>query len=122
MANHALLIAGESVTELRLSRGAKQTVQLPVNARLVVNDPAVIHAATAASAGIGVLPEFLCRQGIAMGKLTRVLPEWIASDLLDLYAVSDLRRARYPQVTALIEFLAANMVPVLGTGASKAGE
>ncbi len=122
LAGHALLIAGESVTELRLSRGSKQTVQLPVNARLVVNDPAVIHAATAASAGIGVLPEFLCRQGIAMGKLTRVLPEWMASDLLDLHAVSDLRRARYPQVAALIEFLAANMVPVLGTGSSKAGE
>ena len=90
--------------------------------RLVVNDPAVIHAATAAGAGIGILPEVLCRQGLAMGKLTRVLPEWTASDLLDLHAVCDLRRARNPQVVALIDFLVANMVPVLGHGGSKRSE
>jgi DNA-binding transcriptional LysR family regulator len=122
LAAHALLIPGESVTELRLHRGTKRTAQIPVQPRLVVNDPAVIHAATAAGAGIGVLPEFLCRQGLAMGKLTRVLPEWTASDLLDLHAVCDLRRARNPQVVALIEFLVANMVPVLGHGGSKGGE
>jgi DNA-binding transcriptional LysR family regulator len=122
LAAHALLIPGESVVELRLHRGSKQTAQIPVQPRLVVNDPAVIHAATAASAGIGVLPEFLCRQGLAMGKLTRVLPDWTASDLLDLHAVCDLRRARSPQVVALIEFLVANMVPVLGHGGSKRGE
>ena len=114
LAGHALLIPGESVTELRLQRAGRQTVQLPVKPRLVVNDPAVIHAAMAAGAGIGVLPEFLCRQGLAMAKIVRVLPDWTANDLLDLHAVCDLRRARSPQVVALIDFLVANMVPVLG--------
>lgn len=119
---HALLIPGESVAELRLHRGTKQSAQIPVSPRLVVNDPAVIHAATAAGAGIGVLPEFLCRQGLAMGKLVRVLPEWNAAGLLDLHAVCDLRRARSPAVVALIDFLVANMVPVLGhAGPAKAG-
>ncbi len=82
--------------------------------RLIVTDPAVVHAAAAAGAGIGVLPEFLCRQGLAMNKLERVLPEWHVADLLELHAVSDLRRARSPGVKALIEFFVANMVPVLG--------
>ena len=123
LSGHALLIPGESVAELRLNRGTKQTAQIPVSPRLVVNDPAVIHAATAAGAGIGVLPEFLCRQGLAMGKLTRVLPEWTAAGLLDLHAVCELRRARTPAVVALIDFLVANMVPVLGHGGpSKRGE
>lgn len=122
LAQHALLIPGESVAELRLNRGTKQTAQIPVQPRLVVNDPAVIHAATAAGAGIGVLPEFLCRQGLAMGKLTRVLPDWTAAGLLDLHAVCDLRRARSPQVIALIDFLVANMVPVLGHAGSKRSE
>jgi len=84
--------------------------------RLVVTDPAVVHAATTAGAGIGVLPEFLCRIGLSMNKLERVLPDWQVADLLELHAVSDLKRARSPAVKALIEFFIANMVPVLGRG------
>ncbi len=87
---------------------------MPLTPRLIVTDPSVVHAATAAGAGIGVLPEFLCRQGLAMGKLTRVLPDWQVADLLELYAVTDLRRAGLSAVKALIGFFSANMVPVLG--------
>ena len=113
LARHSLLIPGNSVSVLRLQKG-RQQAELRVAPRLVVNDPAVVHAACASGAGIGVLPEFLCRQGLAMGKLQRVLPDWSAADVLDLHAVCDLRRARQHGVQALIEFLSANMVPVLG--------
>jgi DNA-binding transcriptional LysR family regulator len=112
LAGHAVLIPGHAVTSLHLRRGAQQA-QIPLQPRLVVSDPAVVHAATVAGSGIGVLPEFLCRQGLTMGKLVRVLPEWHAADVLDLHAVCDLRRASQPRVIALIEFLVANMVPVL---------
>ncbi|MDE2220258.1 MAG: LysR family transcriptional regulator [Gammaproteobacteria bacterium] len=113
LAQHAVLVPGHQVTELRLHKGRNQAL-VPLEPRLVVTDPAVVHAATAAGAGIGVLPEFLCRQGLATGKLARVLPDWQVADLLELHAVSDLRRARSPSVRALIEFFVANMVPVLG--------
>jgi DNA-binding transcriptional LysR family regulator len=118
LAAHAVLVPGHHVHQLRLQRGSQQA-QIPLTPRLVVNDPSVVHAATAAGSGIGVLPEFLCRQGLTMGKLERVLPEWHAADVLDLQAVSDLRRARSAQVAALTEFLVANMVPVLGQGGSR---
>jgi LysR family transcriptional regulator, regulator for bpeEF and oprC len=110
---HAVLVPGAAVHQLRLQHG-RQQAEIRLTPRLVVSDPAVIHAATAAGAGIGVLPEFLCRQGLVMGKLERVLPDWFAADVLDLHAVCDLRRASQPSVIALIEFLTANMVPVLG--------
>jgi len=113
LARHAVLVTGQQVTELRLQRGTTQA-QVAVTPRLIVTDPAVVHAATAAGAGIGVLPEFLCRQGLAMNKLERVLPEWQVADLLELHAITDLRRARLPAVKALIDFFVANMVPVLG--------
>ncbi len=113
LAQHAVLVPGQSVTQLRLHRG-RQQAQVPLTPRLIVTDPSVVHAATAAGAGIGVLPEFLCRQGLAMGKLTRVLPDWQVADLLELYAVTDLRRAGLGAVKALIGFFSANMVPVLG--------
>ena len=109
----ALLIAGTAVDSLRLKRG-HETALLPISPRLAINDPAVVHAATAAGAGIGALPEFLCRQGLAMGRLVRVLPDWFAADVVELYAVCDLARAARPEVRALIDFLVANMVPVLG--------
>lgn len=114
LASHAVLIPGNGVMQLRLQRGGKQQAEIRLTPRLVVSDPAVVHAATVAGTGIGVLPEFLCRQGIAMGKLERVLPEWTAADVVDLHAVCDLRRASQKNVKALIDFLAANMVPVLG--------
>ncbi|MGB8694298.1 MAG: LysR family transcriptional regulator [Steroidobacteraceae bacterium] len=113
LAQHAVLVPGQSVTQLRLHRG-RQQAQVPLTPRLIVTDPSVVHAATAAGAGIGVLPEFLCRQGLAMVKLTRVLPDWQVADLLELYAVTDLRRAGLEAVKALIGFFSANMVPVLG--------
>lgn len=113
LAGHAVLVTGQAITQLRLHKGTQQ-VRVPLSPRLVVTDPAVVHAATAAGAGIGVLPEFLCRQGLAMGKLVRVLPDWQVGDLLELHAVTDLRRAALPAVQALVAFFTANMVPVLG--------
>ena len=113
LAQHAVLVPGQSVTQLRLHRG-RQQAQVPLTPRLIVTDPSVVHAAMAAGAGIGVLPEFLCRQGLVMGKLIRVLPDWQVADLLELYAVTDLRRAGLSTVKALIGFFSANMVPVLG--------
>ena len=59
---------------LYLSRGA-QRAEVPLTPKLAVDDPAVLHAATAAGLGIGLLPEFLCRQGLATGRLKCVLPE-----------------------------------------------
>lgn len=114
LAHHDVLVPGNGVQQLRLQRGGKQTAEVRLTPRLTATDPAVVHAATAAGSGIGVLPEFLCRQGLAMGKLERVLPEWTAADVIDLHAVCDLRRASQKNVKSLIEFLAANMVPVLG--------
>jgi DNA-binding transcriptional LysR family regulator len=114
----ALLITANAAERLRLKR-ADETVQLPIAPRLAINDPAVVHAAMAAGAGIGVLPEFLCRQGLAMGRLVRVLPEWLVADVLELYAACDLARAARAEVRALVEFLVANMVPVLRTAGAR---
>src|SRR5207237_3378759 len=60
---------------LLLERGA-QRAEVPLTPKLAVDGPAVMHAATAAGLGIGLLPEFLCRQGLATGGLKPVLSEW----------------------------------------------
>jgi DNA-binding transcriptional LysR family regulator len=88
--------------------------QLTLRPALQVNDPALVHASTAAGLGIGVLPEFLCRQGLALGKLERVLPDWSVADTLQLQAVYAADQAASAATRQFVEFLLANMVPVLG--------
>jgi len=71
---------------LLLSRGA-QRAEVAVSPKLAVDDPAVLHAAAAAGLGIGLLPGFLCRQGLATGRLKAVLPEWTAPPAAPLHAL-----------------------------------
>jgi len=97
---------------LRLRRGAEEQ-EVRLRPSLQVSDPALVHASTAAGLGIGVLPEFLCRQGLAMGKLERVLPEWSPAQGLKLRAIHALSQAGSPAIRKFLEFLLASMVPVL---------
>jgi DNA-binding transcriptional LysR family regulator len=83
---------------------------------LQVSDPTLVHSSTAAGLGIGVLPEFLCRQGLAMGKLERVLPDWSLAQPLQFAAVYAGTSAGSSAIRQFVEFLLANMVPVLGAG------
>src|SRR6185503_16462856 len=75
--DHALLTpAGE---------GAEYKFQMTkASARAEVR---VLPSATVAGLGIGLLPEFLCRQGVATAKLRKVLADWQAPSAAPLYAV-----------------------------------
>jgi DNA-binding transcriptional LysR family regulator len=97
---------------MRLERGS-QRAEVPLSPKLAVNDPAVLHAATAAGLGIGLLPEFLCRQGLATGRLKAVLPEWTVPPAAALYALYPASLEADPRVQHFVDFLAANIVPVL---------
>ena len=113
LGTHALLWSTtDAAPALRLSKDGG-TVSIPCTPRLTSEDPQALHSAVAAGLGIGVLPEFLCRNGLAMKKLLRVLPDWQVADRVELTAVSPAARATEPAVRSFIEFLAANIVPVL---------
>ncbi len=97
---------------LRLSRGT-QRAEVQLSPKLRVDDPAVLHTATAAGLGIGLLPCFLCRQGLATGRLERVLGDWKLAPAASLYAVYPRSLAADPRVQRFVDFLAANIVPAL---------
>ncbi|HWW21007.1 MAG TPA: LysR family transcriptional regulator [Steroidobacteraceae bacterium] len=103
----------EGGASLRLRRDCEEQ-QIRLKPALQVNDPALVHSSTVASLGIGVLPEFMCRQGLAMGKLERVLPDWSLAAPLRLQAVYPTELAGSAAIRLFIEFLLANMAPVLG--------
>ena len=97
---------------LQLTRGA-QRAEVPLSPKLAVDDPAVLHAATAAGLGIGLLPEFLCRQGLATGRLKAVLAEWAVPPAAALYALYPAALESDPRAQQFVDFLAANIVPAL---------
>lgn len=104
---------------LRLERGS-QRAEVLLAPKLAINDPAVLHAATAAGLGIGLLPEFLCRQGLATGRLKSVLPEWTLPPAAALYALYPAALEADPRVQRFVDFLAANIVPALAASNSPA--
>ncbi|MGH8270172.1 MAG: LysR substrate-binding domain-containing protein, partial [Steroidobacteraceae bacterium] len=97
---------------LLLSRGA-QRAEVAVSPKLAVADPAVVHAAVAAGLGIGLLPRFLCRQGLATGRLQAVLPEWAAPPAAALYALYPTALQADTRVQRFVDFLAASVIPAL---------
>ena len=108
-------VSGQPEFRLQLSRGS-QRAEVPLTPKLAVDDPAVLHAATAAGLGVGLLPEFLCRQGLATGRLKPVLPEWAAPPADALYATYPTALESDPRVQQFVDFLAANIVPALAAG------
>ena len=58
-------------------RLGRSRAEVRVRPKLAVDDPSVLHSATVAGLGIGLLPEFLCRQGVATAKLRKVEMSYI---------------------------------------------
>jgi DNA-binding transcriptional LysR family regulator len=112
LAQHALLWAGGDGAGLRLAKDGGE-VPVPATPRLVAQDLNALHSAVAAGLGIGALPEFLCRNGLAMKRLVQLLPDWQVAGQPELIAVSPAGRAAEPAVRSFVEFLSANVVPAL---------
>src|SRR5665213_2877242 len=112
--NHDLLTPATDSAEFRLqlSRGS-QRAEVRVAAKLTVSDPAVLHGACAAGLGVALLPEFLCRQGLATGRLKLVLPDWTLPPAAEIYDVYASTLEADTRVQSFVDFLAANIVPAL---------
>ena len=106
--------AGPSGATLRLTQGQRRE-EVQLRPKLAVNDPALLHASVAAGLGIGLLPEFLCRQGLATRRMQRVLEDWQLPPQPPLCAVYPSRLAEDRRVQALIHFLAAHIVTALSS-------
>lgn len=115
LADHALLGAFEDdAPALQLQKDGG-TVAVRVTPRLRSPDVAAVHGAVVAGLGIGVLPEFLCRNGLATRRLVRLLPDWTVLGGPTLAAHCSRARAGDPEVRSFVDFLGANLVPALAS-------
>lgn len=80
--------------------------------RAAVGNSLVLRDLLEAGLGIGALPSFLARPSMAAGRLVRVLPDHRFAPR-QIYAVYPTTRHLQPKVRALVEFLAAELPPLL---------
>jgi DNA-binding transcriptional LysR family regulator len=88
---------------LETADGRKQVVR--VVPRLGCEDMAAVRDAAIDGLGIAILPDHVCRDAIAAGRLVRVLPAWHGLQGI-VHLVFTTRRGLPPAVRALIDHLA----------------
>lgn len=89
-------------------RSGKETVEVALKPRLVVNDYDVLREAVQAGLGIALLPDYLCAEA---GKtLQRLLPAWSGPEV-PVHAVYPAGRHVPPKLTAFLELLKRRFAP-----------
>ncbi|MCP3137578.1 LysR family transcriptional regulator [Pyxidicoccus xibeiensis] len=86
-----------------LTSGSR-SVDVSVRARMVVNEPDMLHAVTVAGSGISLLPTLHYATDITAGRLQRILPDWSSSGA-PVHAVYPSTRHHSPKVMAFVECL-----------------
>ena len=93
----------EVIWQLETDAGARQSVRGP--ARMGCADFGAMRAAARRGLGVALLPDHVCRTGLAEGSLARVLPEW-RGQKGTVHLVFTTRRGLPPAVRLFIDHLA----------------
>jgi DNA-binding transcriptional LysR family regulator len=90
-----------------LLAAAGSVVPVRVCSRYHVDNPEAVSEAAVAGLGIAMLPDFLCEDALADGRLLRVLPGWAPQTKFGtlISAVATPERMRLPRNQVLVEFL-----------------
>ena len=104
----------EASDELWSLASAGQMERVRVHGRYHVDNPEAVAEAAIAGLGIAMLPDYLCRDGLADGRLVRVLPGWAPQTRFGslITAVSTTERMRLLRNQVLLEFLRQQLAPV----------
>jgi len=85
---------------------------MPLTPRLLSDDMVGLKQAAIAGLGIVALPGYVCRDDVRLGRLRRVLPNWLAGDST-LTALIPYRQGLLPSVRAFIDHLATEFPKVV---------
>ena len=103
----------EASDDLWVLVSAGQIERVRVHSRYHVDNPEAVAQAAAAGLGIAVLPDYLCRDGLADGRLVRVLPGWAPQTKFGslITAVSTTERMRLLRNQVLLGYLRQQLAP-----------
>jgi DNA-binding transcriptional LysR family regulator len=97
---------GRVVWHLHGPDGARHTMQH--EPRYLADDLLTLKAAVVEGVGVSVLPDYMCQEDLASGRLVEVLPGWGPPPGI-LHAVFPQRRALVPAIRQLIDFMAEHI-------------
>jgi DNA-binding transcriptional LysR family regulator len=100
---------GIDVVTVRLER-ENRSEQVALSARMVVTDMDVLRDAVNAGLGIGLLPAFLCLEGLRARRLERILREW-SFPPTPVHVVYPSTRYVSPKVKSFVDHLQQRMSP-----------
>ncbi len=83
-------------------QGQEETIVM--HPRYLVDDLMMLRFAAVAGTGYCWLPDYLCEQDIAEGRLVRLLPDWAQPKAI-VHAVFPSRRGLVPAVRSFLDFL-----------------
>jgi len=106
LTQHQLLIMNPVNNDAKLTLVSAKNEEHTINCkpRLLVNDFSVLKQSIVDGAGIGVLPEYLAREEVELGRLVTFLPDWSMTNI-DIYALYPRNRAKIPKVKAFLDFV-----------------
>ncbi len=111
------LQADARATEWMFARADGHTGSVLQEPRLASGDNAVLLEAVLRDVGVALLPSHLCRRHLQTGELVRVLPEWSTS-CETVHLVYTTRKGLRPSVRVLVDYLVAEVGPLVGGGES----
>jgi DNA-binding transcriptional LysR family regulator len=100
--------AANGISIWRLQGPDGQAFTLEHQPRLVADDLLVLLQAARDGVGIAVIPDYMCREGLANGELVQVLPGW-APPLMIMHAAFPSRRGLVPAVRQFLDFLGEHL-------------
>ena len=99
--------------EFPLHHGSGEQLALRHSPCLITDDMWVLREAAAQGLGVVALPDYLCHEFVAQGRLVRVLEEWASpTGILHLVYVS--RSGLLPAVRVFIDYLVQEMPVLMG--------
>ena len=99
-------IRGHSVFELY--GPTKQLYEVRHRPRYLATDLLTLKQGIEAGVGVGLLPDYMCSQAVAQGRLQKVLPEWAPLPGI-IHAVFPTRQGMAPAVRRLLDLLAERL-------------
>ncbi|MFM0314081.1 LysR substrate-binding domain-containing protein [Paraburkholderia nemoris] len=103
---HFLLDIADGPGEWRLRRD-EEVSTIGIHPRFFANDTSTLRTVLLSGSGLAWLPDYLCRQDIAEGRLVRVMPDWERGER-EINAVFPRHRTLSPKVRSFVDFLAAH--------------
>lgn len=109
-AHECLIYSLSSSPDVWTFKKAERTAEISVSGRLKINNSIALKDAAIAGAGLALLPDFVCDEALADGRLKALLPDWRAATQA-IYAVYPAHREHSQKLRVFLDFLADRLQP-----------